>query len=257
MSENRLSESPVLTKEERLREMVIAHLVGRNQRNLEKNIHELLDTEGGFVERFMFFVPMLDEAAKDRILISGCSAGSEFVVAKRFGFKAAAGVEIHQSLVDICRVRLEDDPDCEVAIYDGKKLPYSDGEFGTIYSGHVIEHTPEPFEYFREHFRVLRPGGFFFIEFPNRYHHTELHTGQQSFEWLPLPLRNAALDIMSTSLVTRDKRKRELYSIVRKTLKPISASLIEQYARKLGSRSTRIIATQVPAPGFMRVLLQR
>lgn len=191
------------------------------------------------------------------MLISGCAIGSEQIVARRFGFKEAFGVEVVKDLVEIAKIRLEDYPGCHVDLYDGSRLPFPAEHFSTVYSGHVIEHTPSPFRYFAEHMRVLRPGGFFFIEFPNRYHWRELHTGTLSFEWLPGPLRKAALSFMASRYSPASKEHKRLYQLVQTTLQPISIWQLKRYLRKLGLRSSRIVACQIPAPGFVRVLIRK
>lgn len=254
MPEAAVSNMPV---PEDVRDLVKQYLKSRNQENFEKNLQELLDVDGGCVERFNFFVPRLDENAKESMLISGCAAGSEFFVAKRFGFGKVVGTEVAADLVEICERRLANDSDCRVNLIDGLKLPYRDAEFSTVYSGHVIEHTPNTFEYFKEHWRVLRPGGFFFLEFPNRYHHTELHTGLPSYEWLPKPIRNVCLRMLATPLLTKDKRKRDLYDAVRTTLNPMSVRQILSYLRKVGLPTSRVVALEIPAPGFMRALVRK
>ena len=71
--------------------------------------------------------------------------------------------------------------------YEGTFLPYDDAQFFVVASGHVIEHTNDPFIYLSECMRVLRVGGYLSLEFPNRYHHTELHTGLPSFRMASAP----------------------------------------------------------------------
>lgn len=165
----------------------------RYQVNLEKNLEELLTLEGGFVERFQFFAPLIPSPGKERMLISGCAVGSELVVAERYGFKEIHGTEVVPDYVNLANRRLAARSNMEVVFYEGRYLPYPSDYFTTIYSGHIIEHTGSPRFYFAEHMRVLRSGGFFFLEFPERYHPIELHTGMPSKEWLPLPLRYLAI----------------------------------------------------------------
>jgi len=239
------------------RERLRAYLTKSGQWSVEKNIDELFDLAGGFVGRFDFFLPHLPEQAFDRILISGCAIGSEHIVAQRVGFKEAFGTEVSQELVDIAKLRLEGHSNCRVDYYNGLRLPYPAEHFTTVYSGHVIEHTSSPFEYFAEHMRVLKPGGFFFLEFPNRYHWTELHTGTFSFEWLPLALRSLALKAAASSFSPASAKNREFYDLVRRTLQPVSNWQLRQFMRKLGLKSSKIVATQVPAAGFMRALIRK
>lgn len=242
-------------REMQARELIREWLVSKHQWNLEDNLEQLTDIEGGFVSRFDFFVPYVSESFRESFLISGCSAGSEHFVARRFGFDKVLGVEIDQSLVDIARFRLEGEPNCHVSYYDGISLPYSDSSISVVYSGHVIEHTPDPSQYFSEHLRVIKPGGYFFLEFPNRYFSTELHTGTKSFEWLPLKLRNLILRLHELPFLNHNAEKRHLYKLVRTTLMPISLWQIRQYLKR-SQRGGDVVAIQYPAPGYVRCLLK-
>ncbi len=44
-------------------------------------------------------------------------------------------------------------------LYDGRTLPFEDASFDTVLCNQVLEHVPEPAEFFGELVRVLRPGG--------------------------------------------------------------------------------------------------
>lgn len=242
--------------EVRARELIADYLRSIHQPNIEKNVEELMSFSG-YDGRFEFFVPHIPESAKGRLLISGCAVGSEHMVARKFGFREVYGTEITSKYVEIARARLCDDPACFVDLYDGRRLPYSDGFFDAVYSGHVIEHTPDPLDYFREHMRVTRTGGFFFVEFPSRYHHTELHTGVRSFEWLPKALRAPLLRRLGGPRSKLDERSKLCYRDILDTLQPISLWQIRYYLLKLGMLSSRLVATQYPAPGFVRALIRK
>lgn len=242
-------------RELQTRELLRQWLVSQNQWNLEDNLNQLTDLEGGFVDRFNFFLPHIPDYFRDSILISGCSAGSEHFVARRFGFQRVYGTEVDESLVDIASFRFAGENDFFVHHYDGINLPFPNFSFGFVYSGHVIEHTHNPYLYFAEHLRVVKPGGYFFLEFPNRYFYRELHTGTHSFEWLPLPLRNIVLRLFESRLLNTSAERRHLYSLVRTGLSPISLWQIRYYLSS-SRRGGRIVATQYPAPGYVRCLLK-
>jgi SAM-dependent methyltransferase len=60
--------------------------------------------------------------------------------------------------------------------YDGQRLPFSDGEFDTVLSFQVLEHTPHPAELVMEMSRVLRPGGVLLLSAPFSFRlHEEPH----------------------------------------------------------------------------------
>src|SRR5260370_4832201 len=101
-------------------------------------------------------------------------------------------------------------------------LPFEDGSFSFLASGHIIEHTSSPMHYLREQLRVLQAGGFLFLEFPSRYHSIELHTGTSSVEWLPAPLRSWALRWRMSRFGGRPAAERPLDRDILTTLKLIS-----------------------------------
>ena len=239
----------------------VGHLLTRylqriNQVDVPGNVAQLMSFDG-FAERFDFFCPRIPKSAFRSLLISGCAVGSEHLVALRYGFQEIYGVEITSEYASIAKKRLEHHHSCHVASYDGEKLPYENGQFSMVYSGHVIEHTPVPEEYFRELLRVLEPGGFMFLEFPNRYHWKELHTGTPSVEWLPKTLRALILKTYLKHWFPLPQRKKALYRDILHTLQPISIWQIRRFLAKAGSRDSRIIAIEKPCPGFVRILLRK
>jgi ubiquinone/menaquinone biosynthesis C-methylase UbiE len=50
-----------------------------------------------------------------------------------------------------------------------EQLPYPDNYFDWVHSNHVFEHLADPLAAAKEAFRVLKPGGFIFIEVPNQF----------------------------------------------------------------------------------------
>lgn len=256
MNGDPLSANTRSSQDEDARELLRAYLRSIHQPNVEKNVEELMSSTG-YGDRFDFFVPYLHESAKERLLISGCAVGSEHIVARQYGFREICGTEVSTHYVDIARARLSGQEGFFVDKYDGDKLPYADNSFSVVYSGHVIEHTMSPFEYFREHYRVLQPGGFFFLEFPNRYHRRELHTGVRSVEWLPKPLRACACRVLGGPWSPLDDRRRLCYRDILNTLSPISIWQIRLFMYRVGGLASRVVAIQRPAPGFVRMLLRK
>jgi len=230
-------------------------LTFRGQHPVEDNVQQLITLDGGFVARFNYFVPRIPPAAFRHLLISGSAAGSEMIVARRFGFQRICGTEVRQEYVDITNARLSGGEGFEAIHYDGETLPYADETFSMIISGHIIEHTPSPYEYFREHVRVLEPGGWFFIEFPNRYHWLELHTRQPSVEWLPRPLRSLALKCLASRIAPLPREVRRRYGLIHRTLQPVSVWQIKSYLSRMGCRQARIAHRYAPAWGFVRMLI--
>ncbi len=120
-----------------------------------------------------------------KVLVSGMSAGSEMLAARKYGCGEIYGTEVDPFFMEFCQRRFEGITGMHPFLYKGDSLPWEDRSFDLVISGHIIEHTSNPFLYLKEHLRVLRDGGFFFIEFPTRFHRKELHTSLPSLEWLP------------------------------------------------------------------------
>lgn len=222
----------------------------------EAHVQGLMSLTSGFVTRFQYFVPRFPARAFRRLLVSGCSAGTEMLVARQYGFQEIHGTEVDPDYIDICRARMEHLEGFEAVCYDGMNLPYPDGHFSSILSAHIIEHTPSPYDYLREHLRVLEPGGWMFLEFPSRYHHTELHTRLPSFEYLPLPLRAKVLSFFGSSRFSpfgADSRQR--FRAVLRTLQPISLWQIRLWLRRAGRTNAEVVHWCKPAPGVIRCLI--
>lgn len=71
--------------------------------------------------------------------------------------------------------------------YDGKRLPFADGEFDTVLSVQTLEHTPEPRQLILEMARVLHPHGRLLLSAPFSFRlHEEPH---DYFRYSPHGLR--------------------------------------------------------------------
>jgi SAM-dependent methyltransferase len=72
-------------------------------------------------------------------------------------------------------------------LYDGKRLPFLDGEFDTVLSVQTLEHTPEPQALLRELARVLHPNGVLLLTAPFSFRlHEQPH---DYFRYTPHGLR--------------------------------------------------------------------
>jgi len=247
--------TPSDSKEAACRDRLRAYLHRVGQSNPEKNLSELLGDH--YTDQFNYFSPRLPATAFRKALISGCAVGSELIVARRFGMKEVVGVEVVPEYVSIARDRFSDLSGYDVVLYSGAKLPFPDGHFSFVTSAHVIEHTPWPFGYFRECLRVLEDGGCLFIEFPDRYHPIELHTGTPSVEYLPGLLRSLVLRWRESKMSGTAGKTKWLYREIRTTLKPISVWQLRFWLFRVARGKGRIVDWYHPAPGFTRVLLRK
>lgn len=240
-------------------QLLYDHFAPSYQDRVSDYIGSLMATEH-YSGRFLFLKwvigPELFEN-RSRILISGCGAGGEMIAARQWGFGETYGVEVDPIWITACEKRLAYLPEMHVALYDGDHLPYADGMFDVVTSGHVIEHTRDPKLYLAELMRVLRPGGYLSLEYPTRYHRTELHTGLPSLEWAPHPLRNAGYRLLGSRLSPISERSKGFYrSIYETRLQQISYLLIKRWLRANGYGFKFVNLTKA-APGVIRLVIRR
>lgn len=240
------------------RELLRKYLDSIGQWSIDKVIEDYISLDGGVAGRFEYFLSKVPKTVLKRLLVSGCAAGSELIIARNvFGFQEITATDVVADFVHIAQSRLSGYPGFHVDLYDGTHLPYPDGCFAAIVSGHIIEHTQSPFDYLREHVRVLAHGGYFFLEFPDRYHPIELHTSIHSMEFLDDPLRDIMLTYLASPQSPFPEEKRKLFERVRRGLKPIGVDLIKKYLEEIDPWNCSIMHHYEPLPGFMRLIIEK
>jgi SAM-dependent methyltransferase len=78
----------------------------------------------------------------------------------------AQGVEINDAMIQESR-RLHGD--LPIRKVDGPALPFGDRAFSTVISLDVFEHIPDTDAHLREVTRVLKPGGAYLLQTPNKW----------------------------------------------------------------------------------------
>lgn len=247
------------TIEAEVRRMLIEHYSPTYKERVENYVDMCLATEH-FSERFLYLESIVGKDVfnpHSAILISGFGMGSEMIMARQFGFGKVYGVEVEHILVDTTKIRLSQFSDMYPSLYDGNRLPYPDGQFMIVTSGHVIEHTSEPRIYLGEALRVLASGGYLYLEFPHRYYFMELHTQLPSLEWLPRPWRNFTLRALSSKISPLSEKVKLRYeSIVTTNLQQISLGGVLKILDKSGY-SVKLINKVKAGPGITRCVICR
>ena len=154
--------------------------------NPEKSLHQ--------GKLFQNYSPL----ANKRLLEVGSGFAVNHVVwTKKFGidgYGVEPGDEGFNSSLKISRQLVADNglPPDRIINAVGENLPFEDEYFDLVYSTNVLEHTQEPGKVLCEIIRVLKPGGFAQIVFPNyrsfydgHYHilHPPIYSNQ-FFKWL-------------------------------------------------------------------------
>jgi ubiquinone/menaquinone biosynthesis C-methylase UbiE len=261
MSSARLQYSSRLdTKiEDEVRRMLTDYYMPGYQERVDGYVEMCLAIDN-FTSRFDYVRSIIGEKyfnSQAMTLVSGFGAGSEMILARYFGLGKIYGVEVEQILVEATRKRLINYPLMYPVLYGGEVLPFESGVINIIFSGHVIEHTSHPALYLHELMRVLTPGGFLFIEFPNRYYYIEQHTNLPSLEWLPRPIRNYLIRMISSRYSPLSKKAKLRYdSIVSTNLQQISLSGIKKMLARTGYLTTIVNHTHATL-GIIRCIIRR
>ena len=209
-----------------------------------------------YMSRFVFTNKVIPPHQRSKLLISGCAVGGEVLAALRCGYKEVVGTEIWSVYSHICRERFAQNDRVTVVHYDGGRAPFEGETFDVVMTCHIIEHTGDPRFYFIDHTKLVRPGGYLFIEFPTRFHWMELHTGVFSLEWLPLWLRSSLISVLASKFSPLSPKNKIHYATIKNTLRPVSLWQMRRWIRIEGL-GLSLVSTENPAPGVVRALFRK
>ena len=94
----------------------------------------------------------------------GCGSGSIAAFLKAEGGTVIAS-DISQVAVDHASQR---HPDIEFRAHPAEELPYESRSFDIVISFDVLEHIPDVDQHLMEVYRVLKPGGYYLFQTPNK-----------------------------------------------------------------------------------------
>ena len=126
--------------------------------------------------------------AGKRLLDIGFGGGEYSLAFSKAGAEVY-GLEVNRVLHTIAEAHLkEEGVRADLRIYDGNTFPFADDFFDHAFSVSVLEHVSDAPLMMREVSRVLKPGGKFYLAFPNRWRPIEAHTGILFLSYLPRSL---------------------------------------------------------------------
>ena len=152
------------------------------------NTDNLVNTEwnrvawGNFDSNLEFLRRAGLTAALTRVLEIGCGKGAILGELKKAGHEVT-GIDIDAAALAYCRAP---HADLAVSVASGDSLPFSDHSFDAVLSFDVFEHIRDSDRHLKEVRRVLRPGGCYFLQTPNKWtnipfeilrHWKKLHLG--------------------------------------------------------------------------------
>lgn len=103
--------------------------------------------------------------AFSRVLEIGCGKGAILDQLQKAGF-LVTGVDLDAAALAHCRAAHADLP---VAVASGDTLPFNEHSFDAVLSFDVFEHIRDSDRHLREVRRVLKPGGCYFLQTPNKW----------------------------------------------------------------------------------------
>lgn len=129
------------------------------------------------------------EIKSSRVLDAGCGTGVNVVAFAREG-ATVTGIDIDELSLEIAAYRTaQEQLAVEIRTGDVTAMDFDDDSFDIVISHQVLEHVPSDEDQIKaveEMWRVLAPGGFLFIQTPNRWFPIDSHDSVLPFaHWLP------------------------------------------------------------------------
>lgn len=116
----------------------------------------------------------------DKILEVGCGTGSLVFELSGQGYDVT-GMDISRKAIVY---GLEKYGDIKLQVQAAEELQFEDGAFDVVLSFDLLEHIAQVDRHVSEVFRVLRPGGYYLLQTPNKYSNVVYATiVNKSFKW--------------------------------------------------------------------------
>jgi SAM-dependent methyltransferase len=133
---------------------------------------EQRDDFGNYEANLRFLSEAGLQAGAGKVLEIGSGKGRLLDLLRRQGHDAC-GVEVNESMIQESRRLYGDLPIQKVG---GYQLPFADAAFDTVISFDVFEHIPDSDAHLREVSRVLKPGGVYLLQTPNKWTNSVFET---------------------------------------------------------------------------------
>jgi len=162
----------------------------------EERFQEFIDRKvrsEDFQARHLSFLESNLGHLKDKFVLDvGCGEGGLVIALKKKGLKVL-GVDLSKTALDIARLQLMcrenfGNPSI-LGQAEGHQLPFRDDTFDLVTSVDTLEHIPDLPGFLKEIRRILKKGGHFYANTPNRHWPYETHCRMFLLHWIPLNLR--------------------------------------------------------------------
>jgi len=167
--------------------------------SLEKDIESVMSSVEMYDSKYALPLSLCYKISGSVVLDVVCGWGAfEVSIAKRGGF--VVGIEIDKDAIKLAKALVREhnvEAKVSLVISDARRLPFRNEIFGCIVSFGVFEHIPKVELAIKECWRVLKKGGTFFFETPNRLFPYDFHDTNLPFiHWLPHRVANSIARVL-------------------------------------------------------------
>jgi len=128
-----------------------------------------LDNEIGNIDSSFSYFEKFNLPKESKILDVGCNYGSLIYNIFLRGYKDVYGIDVSEPSITKGKKNYKQISN-SLSAYDGKRIPFEDSTFDIILMFDVIEHIPDIHRFLAEEInRVLKQGGIFIFQTPNKY----------------------------------------------------------------------------------------
>jgi SAM-dependent methyltransferase len=159
----------------------------------KKLLEDWLHKEGIAQGVLRDFIKRVGDPKGKKVLDVGFGNGVTLSVFATHGAEMS-GLEVSPDLLSIgSEVVQEAGNHADLRLYNGTTFPFETNSFDYGYSISVLEHMDDPVSVLKEVSRVLKPGGAFYLAFPNRFYPKETHTGWWGISYMPRGVARACI----------------------------------------------------------------
>lgn len=149
------------------------------------------------VRYFLPFHSLQTMFCNKTVLDIGCGAAGKTIYYASQGVKRITGLEIlgkYREEAELLSKKYHQEAVFSYVVGDAAQTPFLPNTFDTIIMNDAMEHVSDPDAVLAESYRILKPGGFLYINFPPYYHPFGAHLSDViSIPWVHAFFRESTL----------------------------------------------------------------